>query len=75
MYKHILVPTDGSALSLKAARAAAKLAAKLKAKITALYVMPPYMPRTTSEATLPAKMRSRPVRFLEPMTMRSQPAS
>jgi len=49
MYKHILVPTDGSALSLKAARAAAKLAAKLKAKITALYVMPPYMPRTTSE--------------------------
>jgi nucleotide-binding universal stress UspA family protein len=49
MYKHILVPTDGSPLSLKAARAAAKLAAKLKAKITALYVMPPYMPRTSSE--------------------------
>jgi nucleotide-binding universal stress UspA family protein len=49
MYKHILVPTDGSPLSLKAARAAAKLAAKLKARITALYVMAPYMPRTTSE--------------------------
>jgi nucleotide-binding universal stress UspA family protein len=49
MYKHILVPTDGSALSLKAARAAAKLATKLKAKITTLYVMAPYMPRTTSE--------------------------
>jgi nucleotide-binding universal stress UspA family protein len=49
MYKHILVPTDGSPLSLKAARAAAKLAAKLKAKITALYVIPPFMPRTTSE--------------------------
>ena len=49
MYKHILVPTDGSPLSLKAARAAAKLATKLKAKITALYVIPPYMPRTTSE--------------------------
>jgi nucleotide-binding universal stress UspA family protein len=49
MYKHILVPTDGSPLSLKAARAAAKLAAKLKAKITALYVIAPYMPRYTSE--------------------------
>src|SRR5688500_9502537 len=35
MYKHILVPTDGTALSLKAARAAAKLATKLKARITA----------------------------------------
>ena len=49
MYKHILVPTDGSALSLKAVRAAAKLAAKLKAKVTALYVIAPYEPRTTSE--------------------------
>ena len=49
MYKHILVPTDGTALSLKAVRAAAKLAGKLKAKITTLYVIPPYMPGTTSE--------------------------
>jgi nucleotide-binding universal stress UspA family protein len=49
MYKHILVPTDGSPLSLKAARAAAKLAAKLKARITAIYVIPPYLPRYTSE--------------------------
>jgi nucleotide-binding universal stress UspA family protein len=49
MYKHILVPTDGTALSLKAARAAAKLAGKLKAKITALYVIPPYMPPSTTE--------------------------
>jgi nucleotide-binding universal stress UspA family protein len=49
MYKHILVPTDGSALSLKAVRAAAKLAAKLKARITAIYVIPPLLPRYTSE--------------------------
>ena len=49
MYKHILVPTDGSPLSLKAVRAASKLAVKLKAKITALYVIQPYMPRYTSE--------------------------
>lgn len=44
MYKHILVPTDGSALSLKAAKEAAALAKVLKARITALYVVPPYVP-------------------------------
>jgi nucleotide-binding universal stress UspA family protein len=49
MYKHILVPTDGSTLSLTAARAAGKLAAKLKARITAIYVIQPFMPRVTSE--------------------------
>jgi nucleotide-binding universal stress UspA family protein len=50
MYKHILVPTDGSALSLKAARAAGKLAAKLEAQITAIYVIAPYMPPGGSES-------------------------
>ena len=44
MYTHILVPTDGSALSLKAARAGADLAKKLDAKMTAVYVIPPYIP-------------------------------
>jgi nucleotide-binding universal stress UspA family protein len=44
MYKHILVPTDGSTLSLKAAKEAANLARSLKAKITAVYVVEPYMP-------------------------------
>ena len=44
MYKHILVPTDGSRLSLKAAKEAASLARSLKAKITAVYVVEPYMP-------------------------------
>ena len=42
MYKHILVPTDGSELSMKAARAAARLAAKLGARVTSLYVIRPY---------------------------------
>jgi len=36
MYKHILVPTDGSKLSLAAATAAAKLAKKLGAKVTSI---------------------------------------
>jgi len=42
MYKHILVPTDGSTLSLKAAKEAAGLAKSMKAKITAVYVVPPF---------------------------------
>jgi len=41
MYKHILVPTDGSPLSAKAARAAADLAAKTGARITALHAIAP----------------------------------
>jgi nucleotide-binding universal stress UspA family protein len=49
MYKHILVPTDGSALSLKAARAAARLASPLKARITALHVIAPFNPPMNSE--------------------------
>ncbi len=40
MYKHILVPTDGSALSMKAVRTAATLAKQLGARITGLFVMP-----------------------------------
>ncbi len=49
MYKHILIPTDGSPLSLKAAKAGAKLAKDLHAKITAIYVIPPYAPPTGGE--------------------------
>ena len=49
MYKHILVPTDGSKLSLKAAREAAALARTLKARITAVYVSEPYMPPMVSD--------------------------
>jgi nucleotide-binding universal stress UspA family protein len=52
MYKHILVPTDGSALSLKAARTAAKLAATLKARITAIYVIAPFTPQMSSEGMM-----------------------
>jgi nucleotide-binding universal stress UspA family protein len=44
MYKHILVPTDGSKISLAAAKQAAGLAQKLGARITGVYVMAPFMP-------------------------------
>ncbi|MEW9898668.1 universal stress protein [Chitinivorax sp. PXF-14] len=42
MFKHILVPTDGSELSNSTVAAAVQLAATLGAKITALYVMEEY---------------------------------
>jgi nucleotide-binding universal stress UspA family protein len=55
-YKSILVPTDGSKLSLKAAREAAALAKSLKAKLTAVYVMPQWMPPMLVDGTgLPAE--------------------
>ena len=49
MYRHILVPTDGSSLSLKAAKTAAHLAKELRAKITAVYVIAPYTPPNTGD--------------------------
>jgi nucleotide-binding universal stress UspA family protein len=51
-YKHILVPTDGSNLSLKAAKEAAALARHVGAKITALYVIAPYMPPLTADGAM-----------------------
>lgn len=55
-YRNILVPTDGSKLSLKAAREAAALAKSLKAKLTAVYVMPQWVPPMLVEGTgLPAE--------------------
>ena len=40
MYRSILIPTDGSALSAKAIRQGAELAKALGAKLTGLYVEP-----------------------------------
>ena len=42
MYKHLLVPTDGSKLSEKAVAQALELAQALKAKITAFHASPDY---------------------------------
>lgn len=44
MFKHILVPTDGSALSRKAIARAVRLAQALKARVTGYYVAPNYSP-------------------------------
>ena len=40
MFKHILVPTDGSKLSVKAAKQAVKLAKSLGARITGFHAAP-----------------------------------
>jgi len=42
MFKHILVPTDGSKLSQKAVKEAFDLARSSKAKVTALHVFPKF---------------------------------
>lgn len=52
MFKHILVPTDGSALSLKAAKVAVDLAKVHKARITAIHVMAPYVPPTAGDGIM-----------------------
>lgn len=44
MYKHILIPTDGSALSRKAIAAGVKLAKLTGAKVTGLFAAPPATP-------------------------------
>ena len=42
MFKHILVPTDGSKLSLKALDMAAQMAASTDAKVSVLHITPTY---------------------------------
>jgi nucleotide-binding universal stress UspA family protein len=56
MYKRILVPIDGSALSSKAVRAAGGLARDMQAKVTALHVIPSYNPPVADESALAYSM-------------------
>jgi nucleotide-binding universal stress UspA family protein len=49
---HILLPTDGSPLALKGAKAGVKLAAALGARVTALYVVQPHVPAVYGEAAM-----------------------
>lgn len=44
MYKHILIPTDGSPLACSAIEAGVELAKKLGAKVTGFYAAPPATP-------------------------------
>lgn len=40
MYKHILLPTDGSTLAMRGVKAGLALAKTLNAKVTAIYANP-----------------------------------
>jgi nucleotide-binding universal stress UspA family protein len=52
MFKHILIPTDGSKLSLKGVKAGLKLARALGARVTGLYVVPPFVQPMYGEAAI-----------------------
>ena len=52
MYKHILLPIDGSALALRGAKSGIRLAKALGARVSAVYVMAPYVPPMYGEAVL-----------------------
>lgn len=42
MFRHILLPTDGSALSSRAVKRGLQFAGSIRAKVTALYVVPDF---------------------------------
>ena len=44
MFKNILIPTDGSKLSLKAIRSGVAFAKSVKAQVTGCYVVEPFQP-------------------------------
>ena len=49
MFKHVLVPTDGSTLSLRAAKNAVRFAKAHGARITAFYAAPEYHPNIAGD--------------------------
>ena len=55
MFKNILVPTDGSPASRKAARAAARLAASMGASVTSIHVTAPFRPAAV-DFTMPYEL-------------------
>jgi nucleotide-binding universal stress UspA family protein len=57
MYKHILIPTDGSALSKKAIVIGVKFAQSVGAKVTGFFAAAPYLP-TIYEDFVPANYMS-----------------
>jgi nucleotide-binding universal stress UspA family protein len=52
MYKHILLPTDGSPLAAKGAKAGVKLAEAVGARVSAVYIAMPYTPAVYGDAAV-----------------------
>ena len=55
MYKHILIPTDGSKLAGKGIKAGVQLARALGARVTGVYVIPPYAPPMYGEGAISSR--------------------
>jgi len=50
MFRHILIPTDGSRLAAKGIKSGVGLASALGARVTGVYVAAPYLPPMYGEA-------------------------
>jgi nucleotide-binding universal stress UspA family protein len=66
MFKHILVSTDGSRLSLKGIKAGVRLAAALGARVTGVCVIPPWRTPVYGEGVTYGVPRS-PAQYKEAM--------
>lgn len=64
MFKNILVPTDGSELSRKAAQKAVELAKSIGARVTGLHVAPAYHPQVNDDYYVPRHYLT-PAQFAE----------
>ena len=71
MFKHILVPMDGSKLSNRAANKAVQLAKALGAKVTALNVVPAYKQIFENEGFVMPRIPSLQKRFEEEAAARA----
>ena len=63
MYRHLLVPTDGSALSLRAVKTGARLAISLGARVSVVHVVPPWIPPVYGDPLGYLPMASDPQEF------------
>lgn len=54
MFKHLLLPTDGSALAAKGVKTGVRLAKTLGARVTGVYVIEPYLPTMVPEGAVMA---------------------
>lgn len=57
MYKHILLPTDGSQLSATAVREGVKFAKEIGARVTALHVTAPFHPTELTPSAFTAHVQ------------------
>ena len=62
MYRHILLPTDGSELSARAVGEAIRLARALGARVTALHVTPPFYPEGENPSGIAVQIREHAAR-------------